>query len=584
MLENLPPFVLFFAGALVLPFLPRALRGWFFLAPPLASLWFLSGFQDGFTLSWPFLGWELEPLRVDRLSLLFGWVFALAAFAGGLYALHLRDTGQQVSALLYAGSALGVVFAGDLLTLLVFWEIMALTSAYLVWARGTPASMAAGMRYLYVHLAGGSALMGGILLHFGETGSLAFGSLGPGLASTLILMGFAVNAAAVPLHAWIADAYPEATVTGAVFMAAFTTKSAVYALARGFAGWEILVAAGVLSALVGVVYSLITNDVRRVLAYLVMGQVGFMVAGVGLGSEMALNGAVAHAFAGVLYKGLLFMAAGAVIHATGSGRLTDLGGLARTLPWVLAFYLVGALGMAGAPLFAGFVSKSITLEAAAYAGRGEVYILLYLASIGAFLAAGLRIPFLVWGGEPTGGELKPIPWNMTMAMAFTAGITLLLGVWPEPLYSLLPGGTEYEPYTYSHVLKAVQLLGFTFLAFAMLRKKLGREATIVLDADWVYRRPARLSYALGPQVVAGAFGAVERVAYGVVGQVIRVGRDPVGWLVRARGREREVAHGSFREPGGGGAETASTTLRISMTAGAILVLSTLLVLFFRIMV
>ena len=581
--EHLPPFLPFFLGALVLPFLPRVLRGWAFLLPPLGVLWLLSGLEAGTSLSLSFLLWEMEPLRVDRLSLLFGWVFAMAAFVGGVYALHLRDTGQQVSALLYAGSALGAVFAGDLLTLFVFWEVMALTSAYLVWARRTDVSRASGMRYIYVHLMGGAILLAGIVLHGVESGSLAFGLFETRTtAAWLILVGFALNAAVPPLHAWLADAYPEATVTGAVFMSAFTTKTAVYALARGFWGWEILVVAGATSALVAMVYSLITNDIRRVLAYLVMGQVGFMVVGVGLGSQMGVNGAVAHAFAGVLYKGLLFMAAGAVIHATGRSRLSDLGGLGRSLPTVLPFYMVGALGIAGFPFFAGFVSKGIILDAAAYAGREGVYLLLYLASIGAFLAAALRIPFLAWGGEPKGDEVEPVPWNMTAGMGIAAGLTLFLGVHPVPLYSLLPFGLDYEPYSYSHVLKAVQLLGFAFLAFWIFRAKLGGESKIALDADWVYRRPARASYLLGPEVVAAAFRVMERGLYGVVGQLVRMGRDPVGWLERAKRVGKDVIASSPGTPGGEDPETASTALRISMAAGAILVLSTLILFFLRI--
>ncbi len=569
--ELLPPFVLFFAGALALPILPRALRGWAFLLPPIGALWLLWGLAEGASVTMPFLLWEIEPLRVDRLSLLFGWVFSIAALAGGVFALHLRDTGQQVAALLYAGSTLGVVFAGDLFTLLVFWEVMAVTSAYLVWARRTPESHAAGKRYLYVHLAGGSLLLGGILLHLGDTGSLAFEAFAPGLAAWLILGGFALNAAAVPLHAWIADAYPEATLTGAVFMTAFTTKSAVYALARGFPGWEVLVVLGVASALVAVVYSLITNDIRRVLAYIVMGQVGFMVAGVGLGTESALNGATAHAFAGVLYKGLLFMAAGALIHATGRSKLTELRGLRGALPWVLGFYMVGALGVAGAPLFAGFVSKSITLDAFGYGGRDAVYLLLYLASIGAFVAAGLRVPFLVWGGESGESkpvDLKPIPWNMTAGMAIAAGITIFLGVSPGVLYALLPFPIEFEPYTMSHTVKAVQLLGFTFLAFWLFRSRVGSEATIALDADWVYRRPAGVSYRLGPALVARAFGAAERTLYRGVGAVVSAAQDPVGRVTR-----REAPKGD---------ETSSTAFQPTMTFGAVLVLVPLLVLFFLI--
>jgi multicomponent Na+:H+ antiporter subunit D len=583
--EHLPPFVLFFLGALVLPFLPRVVRGWAFLLPPLGVLWLLSGLESGTSLSLSFLLWELEPLRVDRLSLLFGWVFAMAAFVGGVYALHLRDTGQQVSALLYAGSALGAVFAGDLLTLFVFWEVMALTSAYLVWARRTDVSRASGMRYIYVHLMGGAILLAGIVLHGVESGSLAFGLFETRTtAAWLILVGFALNAAVPPLHAWLADAYPEATVTGAVFMSAFTTKTAVYALARGFWGWEILVPAGVVMALYGVVYAVLSDDIRRLLAYHIVSQVGYMVAGVGLGTAMGLNGATAHAFTHILYKGLLFMGAGVVLHATGKSKLSELGGLARYMPWTVALYMIGAFSISGFPLWSGFVSKSITVEAAELLSRENVVLLLHLASIGTFLHTGLKLPYFTWWGPKRNYDPKPIPWNMVAAMAIAAFLNTWIGLFPGGLYSILPFGIDYEPYTYSHVMKSAQLLGFTFLAFWVFRSKLGGEALIALDTDWVYRRSARASYVLGPEVVAAAFGVVERGLYGVMGRVVQVGRDPVGWLERAKRVGKDVVASSPGTPEGGDPETASTTLRISMAAGVILVLTALLIFFLRIVV
>jgi multicomponent Na+:H+ antiporter subunit D len=386
------------------------------------------------------------------------------------------------------------------------------------------------------------------------------------------------------LHAWLADAYPEATVTGAVFMSAFTTKTAVYALARGFWGWEILVPAGVIMALYGVVYAVLSDDIRRLLAYHIVSQVGYMVAGVGLGTEMGMNGATAHAFTHILYKGLLFMGAGVVLHATGRSKLSELGGLARYMPWTVALYMIGAFSISGFPLWSGFVSKSMTVEAAELLSRENVVLLLHLASIGTFLHTGLKLPYFTWWGPKRAYEPKPIPWNMVAAMAIAAILNTWIGLFPGGLYAILPFGMDYEPYTYSHVLKSVQLLGFTFLAFWVFRSKLGGEALIALDTDWVYRRPARVSYALGPQVVAAAFGFMERTVYGVMGRVVQVGRDPVGWLERAWSVVRGVTPASRRESHGWDAETASTSLRISMAAGAILVLTTLLIFFLRIVV
>jgi multicomponent Na+:H+ antiporter subunit D len=569
--EILPPFVLFFLGALLLPVLPRGARAWAFLVPPLVSLWFLAGLQDGTVQTFAFLHWELVPLRVDRLSLLFGWIFAIATFVAGVYALHLKDTLQQVSALLYSGAAMGAVFAGDLFTLFVFWEVMAVTSACLIWARRNPVAYASGMRYIYVHLLGGAILLGGILLHLGDTGSLAFQAFEvQSTATWLILVGFALNAAIPPLHAWLADAYPEATVTGAVFLSAFTTKTAVYTLARGFPGWEILVPAGVIMALYGVVYAVLADDIRRLLAYHIVSQVGFMVAGIGLGSTMAINGATAHAFTHILYKGLLFMGAGVVLYATGKSKQSELGGLARYMPWTVVLYMVGGFSISGFPLFSGFISKTVTVDAAALLDRDNVVVLLHLASIGTFLHTGLKLPYFTWFGPEKEYAPRPAPWNMIAAMGIAAALNIYLGIFPGTLYAILPFAMEYEPYTYTHVMKAAQLLGFTFLAFWFLRRKLEGEPKIALDTDWIYRRPARASHDAGPAAVAGVFGAVERLVYGLKDAVVKVGLDPVGWVTR------HAPTASRPEPG---MDTASSTLRISMTLAVTVVILAVLLIF-----
>src|SRR6266571_4192049 len=182
---------------------------------------------------------------------------------------------------------------------------MSIGSVFLVWLRGTPASTAAGFRYFLFHIFGGLFLLAGLLLRHAALGTFAFTAVAPEAAryfDYLILIGFLVNAAFAPLHAWLPDAYPEATVTGAVFMSAFTTKTAVYVLLRGFAGTEVLVWLGAAMAVYGVVYAVLENDARRLLAYHIISQVGYMVCGVGIGSALAANGATAHAFAHILYK------------------------------------------------------------------------------------------------------------------------------------------------------------------------------------------------------------------------------------------------------------------------------------------
>jgi multicomponent Na+:H+ antiporter subunit D len=486
-----------------------------------------------------FLNYTLIPTRVDELSLVFGYVFVIITFLGGIYAYHIKSTGERVATLLYAGSSLGVVFAGDLITLVVFWEIMAVSSVYLIWARGTELSRGAGMRYLMVHLFGGSILIAGALMHINQTGSILFNQMGDGIASYLILFAFCLNAAVPPLHAWLSDAYPEGTVTGSVFLSAFTTKTAVYVLARGFAGWEILIWAGTAMAVYGVIFAVIQNDTRRLLAYHIISQVGYMVAVVGIGTMVAVNGATAHALTNILNKALLFMGAGTVLYATGRSKLTELGGLGKAMPWVFALYMIGAFSISGVPLFSGFISKSMIVYAAGISGLGLAVLLLNIASVGTFLSTSLKLPYYTWLGRPNGtGEaprkVQKIPRNMYIGMAFTAALCIVLGVFPALLYNILPYPVDYQPYTSSHIIETIQILVFTGIGFWLLIKVLKPKDTITLDLDWFYRRPAKLTYNVFIIPINRFLGWVDKVAGQAVRGLIRFGANPTGYLYRER--------------------------------------------------
>ncbi|MFC2067081.1 Na(+)/H(+) antiporter subunit D [Chloroflexota bacterium] len=533
-MTSLPPAILFIIGAILLLLMPRRWRSAAFLAFPVLTFILLVNLEPGTSLTVPFLDYELVLCQVDKLSLVFGYIFVIIAFLGGVYGFHLKDTLQQVAALLYAGGSVGVVFAGDLFTLFIFWEIMTVSSVCLIWARRTPKSAKAGMRYLIVHLFGGSVLLAGILWHLGDTGSILFNHLNGGIASYLILFGFALNAAVPPLHGWLADAYPEGTVTGAVFLSAFTTKAAVYVLIRGFAGLEVLIWAGAVMAVYGVVFAVLENDVRRLLAYHIISQVGYMVAAVGIGTAMAINGATAHAFAHILYKALLFMGVGVVLYTTGRTKLTELGGLARAMPLVLALYMVGAFSISGFPLFSGFVSKSMVIYSAELGHMGAIVLLLNLASVGTFLHTGLKLPYFTWFGPNR--QLKPTstPRSMYLGMALTAGLCIAIGVYPALLYNLLPFAVDYHPYTAPHLIETMQLLIFTGLGFWLLINKLGGEATITLDTDWLYRRPSRLAYKLFVVFISRLFAAVEGFTVYLIPFLIKLSANPIGYLVRPK--------------------------------------------------
>ena len=531
-IAELPPALFLLAAAGLMLVLPRLGRALVAVAMPLGALALLAQLDPGTYATARFAGFDLVLFQVSKLNFVFGVIFLFIASVASIYAWHLNDRSQQVAALLYGAGAVGVTFAGDFLTLLIFWELMAVSSAWLVFSRQTAESTRAGFRYLLVHFAGGSVLFGGILLHYAETGSLALTALSPegGLGSWLVLLGVAVNVALPPFHAWLPDAYPRATVTGAIYMSALTTKSAVYVLLVLFAGWDLLIYAGVAMALYGVVYAVLANDIRQILAYHIISQVGYMVAGVGIGTELSMNGTAAHAFSHILYKALLFMGAGAVIHATGKSLLTELGGLARPLRWVLVLFMIGAFSISGFPLFNGFISKSMIVSAAGKAHLETVMMLLYLASVGTFLHTGLKIPVFTFWGEDRKLETRPIPANMYGAMGILAFCCTLFGVAPGLLYAILPYAADYHPYTAYHLTETIPLLTFTFIGFWVLRTKLAGEPYIPLDTDWFYRRTAPWADRLVVGPVNAFFGAGVKLRQGLVEQCVRHCGNPHAWF------------------------------------------------------
>jgi multicomponent Na+:H+ antiporter subunit D len=498
------PALFYLLGSLLIPFVKGKAKKFLTLLIPILSIIDVAFMKTGTYGSVSFLNMNLVFGRVDKLSLVFAWVFTIMALLGAIYALHVKEDGHHIASFYYVGSSLGAIFAGDYLTLFIFWEIMAFSSVFLVWYRREKRSIDAGFRYLLVHVFGGLLFFTGMMLYYAKTGNLVFNSILPanaGLPEYLILAGFSLNAAVLPLHAWLPDAYPEATVAGAVFMCAFTTKTAVYVLARGFPGFEVLAILGTAMTVYGVFYAVIENDIRRVLAYHIISQVGYMVAGVGIGTEMAVNGACAHAFAHILYKALLFMGAGSVLYMTGTAKLSKLGGLYKYMPLTMIFYIVGAISISGFPLFSGFVSKSMIVASAHEQGRLWLLTFMNLAGIGTFLSVGLKVTYFAFFGKEAPIKAKEPPKSMLWAMGLTSFLCLVIGVYPKLLYDLLPFPVEYHPYTLPHLSEMLQILSFTGLVFFILLKKLSPEDRINLDMDYIYRKGAWLFMKLDEKAI-----------------------------------------------------------------------------------
>jgi multicomponent Na+:H+ antiporter subunit D len=569
-MTSLPPFVLFFVGALVVAFTRGTVRKAVVLGVPLLGgvlLWTgvgadvaANGAQSYVT--WDLLGYTLEPFRADKLSLLFGYLFHLAAFLGFIYALHLgdgtpdgsvaADVGeddivgneraglQHVAAMLYAGSALGAVFAGDFITLFVFWELLAITSAFLVWARKSDRSYETGFRYLIIHVVSGVLLLSGALMIAHDTGSITFdhiGLEGMGPAGWILLISFGIKAGFPFAHNWITEAYPESTPTGTVFLSAFTTKVAVYALARGFAGAEPLIYIGTAMTFFPIFFAVLENDLRRVLGYSMINQIGFMVAGIGIGTGLAVNGAVAHAFADVIFKGLLFMAMGAVMTMTGRTKGTDLGGLYKTMPITATLCIVGASAISAFPLFSAFVTKSMIMVAAVEEHHYVVWLFLLFASAGVLEHAGIKIPFFSFFAHDSGIRTKEPPKNMLVAMTIGAVLCVAIGVFPSAFYTLLPFEMDYHPYDLRHVVTQFQLLAFGALGFVTLMKSgvyPDEKRAVHIDAEVLYRK-------LGPWVVSTVGDAAMRVDAYVRASVMEFVRGSLGVVGRAHGQMGPLA-------------------------------------------
>ena len=487
-----PAFILIFGGLIQVAF-PTQLRRIFLLVLPVLSALVLLNLDAGLYGTLQIFNYELTLLRLDKLSFVFALIFHIALFIVALYAWKEKDVLQLASMFVYAGAVIGAVLAGDLLTLFIFWELTAVSSALLIWANKTKGAMRAGQRYFIIHVASGLFLLAGAILHHHDTGSLAFNHIGiDSLSGWLILIAFAIKCAFPFLHNWLQDSYPEASVVGTVALSVYTTKLAVYTLARGYAGTEMLIWIGALMTAFPIFFAVIENDLRRVLSYSLNNQLGFMVVGVGVGTEMALNGTAAHAFAHILYKALLFMSMGAVLYRIGTTKASELGGLYKSMPWTAGFCIIGAMSISAFPLLSGFVSKAMILTAAAEEGRWLIWLVLLFASAGVLDHSGIKVPFFSFFAHDSGKRCAEAPINMLLAMGIAAALCIIIGVYPSLLYNLLPHTVDFIPYTASHVVTQLQLLLFSALAFTVLYRNNLYPPEIRatnLDFDWFYRKP-----------------------------------------------------------------------------------------------
>ena len=493
----LSPGLLIVIGAFFIPFVRNGAREAFLFILPLvvlALVWIVVPSEAAVI---EFFGHDLQPFQSTALGRLFATVFIIALFIGNLFAFRQSHTFELASASLYAGSAVCVALCGDFMSLFVFWEIMMIASTAVILSARTQAARSAGFRYLVLHVFGGMLLLCGILGVVGDTGDATLRPLqAHDFYTWMMLVGVLINAGAPPFSAWVADAYPEASPFGTVYLSAFTTKAAVFVLLAVFPGESVLIPIGIYMIFYGIIYALNENDMRRILAYSIVNQVGFMVVGVGIGTPLALNGAAAHAFTHIIYKALLMMSAGSVLLMTGHRKCTSLGGLYKSMRLTTVCAIVGALSISGAPLTSGFISKPMVLTDVMDQHLLWLWLALLAASAGVFLHAGVKFPWFVFFQRDSGLRPNDPPVNMRLAMIIFSVVCILLGVFPQWFYILLPWPLDYGPYTVSHVMSQLQILLFSGFAFFALLPLLKRSRMISLDIDWFYRKPGVYFYRL----------------------------------------------------------------------------------------
>ena len=490
-MTDITPGLLMIIASGFVPYLPHHSRQIFILiAIAFSSVSLTAGAGMHWTIN--ILGQELILHNADNLTLPFGIVFHLAAALNVVYGWHERRSVEHTAGLAYAGAAIAAVHAGDLITLFIWWEATAITSVFLILARGTERANNAAMRYLLVQVASGVLLLAGACLYWREAGSLSFDIMELGsLGTWLIFVAFGIKAAFPFLNGWLQDGYPEATIIGTVMLSSFTTKLAIYAFARGFAGTEYLIWIGAAMTAFPVFFAVIENDLRRVLAYSLNNQLGFMIVAIGIGTELAINGAVAHAFAHIIYKTLLFMSMGAVMYRVGTANATELGGLYKSMPLTMIFCIVGAMSISAFPMFSGFTAKAVIMKAVGYEGLIYVYLILLAASAGVLHHSGIKIPYFTFFSHDSGLRPKEAPMNMLIAMAIASVFCIGIGVMPTTFYQILPYNLDYQPYDASHIVGQFQLVIFAMLAFTFLMR-FGfyppEIASTVLNSDWLYRK------------------------------------------------------------------------------------------------
>ena len=459
--------------------------------------------------------------------------------------------------LLFIGAMAGLALTGSLLLLFFFWEVTALTSYALIsFHNDDPKAVAGGIKALIITQLGGVGLLAGALLIYAHLGSyeisafLAGADALPADLRAIIAFGFLIAAAAksaqAPFHTWLPEAMEAPTPVSALIHAATMVNAGVYLLARffpafeGVPGWTTAVAlVGVVTALLAACMAIVANDLKRVLAYSTVSQLGYMVFAIGCGSALASQ---FHLFSHAVFKALLFLGAGAVIHAIGTRDMQQMGGLGKHMPLVRVVFVIGAGALAGIPPLNGFWSKELVLEEGLAHGPLWGYIgMLIGAGLTAFYTA--RMVWLVFYGEPRGHyhthDARPA---MAVPLVLLAAGTLTTWLLFGPFSALLAGAVPglHEESTLAFVSKVVTdpatLLALAVVALGLLAwqqrsrlsgiaaglRALGQAAAQGFGFEAVNRFVARITQSAATALQRTQTGELNWNAAGIAGALIIV--------------------------------------------------------------
>jgi multicomponent Na+:H+ antiporter subunit D len=489
-----PGFVCILA-ALVALATPRGFRPFVMAGSAILALWLMLDREFGAATAAAQMGLPVVLLDLDALNRIFGIAMLIALIVLAVASGARRSRSEDAAILTMAGGAVSALFVGDLVSFVAAASIASLAQAWLVFASPVHGAARSGERLLiWLGLEGLLFLVGVAFQLSANRGSSIFGRLDPATIGGACIFAATLIRAGAPLaHVWLKDAISHASPVGAAAITAFSTMLGVYALARLFPAEPLLVPIGLALAVLGSIYALTEDDLRRAAASGLSAQTGVCAALVGVGSPLAMAAAEGHAFTATFAFIALILGLGAILGRAGDVRASTIEGRARTMPLTALLIVLAGLSAASVPGLALYVTTSIALEATA---QWEVqYAWIIIASVPPMLLMSLmlRPASLAFRAPPLRVQIHEAPFPMLLSIGLALFFCVSVGMAPAWLYGLLPTELTFEPYAIDRVAPQLELLGaagVTFLVLRALSVTPAERPLRMLDVDALYRGPA----------------------------------------------------------------------------------------------